>query len=349
VGALYITSTEHAGKTTFVAAIGRKLIQRGAKVGFMIPVYVVESSDGDGCPDAAFVKNVFKLTESDETMCAVRLSKDELSRRLTTNSDKLSQSVKSAYQKISRGKDIVIMEGLGNISDKVSTSACYVIANAVGAGVIVVLNYPVNSDLSHVVQMSKKVKLIGVIANLVPKSKVEKVKQQISDSFSKANIKLLAVVPEVRGLLGVTVAELAQALGGEILSSREKADEIVENVMVGAMTVDSGLTYFGRKENKAVVVRGERSDMQLAALQTPTRCLIITNNAKPLPTIMLQAQEKQVPIVSVRLDTNATVDGIEKALAEASIRNPRKLEMFERVLDSCFDFEAFYSQLGLKV
>ena len=347
--ALYITSTESSGKTALCAALGRKLIQRGAKVGYMIPVKVVESDKDEGCPDADFIKDVLKLTEANEAVCPIKLSREELSKRLTTGSDKLSQDIKSEYQKIARGKDIVLMEGLGNVSTKVSTSACYTVADTVGADVIVVLNYPVSSDLPHVVQMSKKVKLIGVVANLLPQSKIEKVKQQITDVLDKGGIKLLGAVPEIRGALGVTVLELAQVLGGEILSSPDRSGEIIENVMVGAMTVDSGLTYFNRKENKAVVIRSERSDMQLAALQTPLKCLILTNGGKPLPAIVLQAQEKQVPIVSVKLDTASAIAGIEKALAETSFRNTRKLEMFERVLDSCFDFEALYSRLGLKL
>jgi hypothetical protein len=149
-------------------------------------------------------------------------------------------------------------------------------------------------------------------------------------------------------LLGVSAKDLAQALNGEILTSPEKTDEIVENIMVGAMTVDPGVMYFNRKGNKAVVVRGERADMQLAALETPTRCLIVTNNVKPLPFVIVRAQEKHVPIIMVKQDVSAALVGIEEALAKASFRSRRKLEMFGKVLDSCFDFQALYSELGLK-
>jgi BioD-like phosphotransacetylase family protein len=127
-----------------------------------------------------------------------------------------------------------------------------------------------------------------------------------------------------------------------------KFDEIVENVMLGTMTVDSGITYFGRKQNKAVVVRGERSDMQLAALETPTECLILTNDVKPLPFVFVQAKEKQVPIIVVKQDTSETVTVIEEVLKESSFRSRRKLEVIDKVLDSCFDFTTLYSELGLK-
>jgi BioD-like phosphotransacetylase family protein len=349
VVALYVTSTESTGKTALCAGIGRKLLDRGLKVGFMEPIHVVETGNTDGCEDAAFIKDNLKLAESEESLCPIRLSQHELWRNLTEDMAAFSQNLKQAYRKISRGKDIVVMEGLSNLSvDKVSTLACYTVAEALEAKVIVVLNYSPNFDVSKIVQVGTKVKhLAGVIINLVPQSKIETAGRELAASFNQAGIKVLGTFPEVRSLLGVSVGELFQFLGGEILTSPEQTDEIVENVMVGALTVDSGVMYFNRKEKKAVVVRGERSDLQLAALETPTKCLIITDNIKPLSSVIARAQEKRVPIIMVKQDTSAAVAGIEEALTKASFRNRQKLETFSKVLDTCFDFKALYSELGV--
>jgi BioD-like phosphotransacetylase family protein len=350
VVALYITSTESAGKTALCAGIGRKLLDRGTKVGFMMPIHLIETGNTDGCEDAAFIKDNLKLTEPDELICPIRLTPHELWRNLTEDASNFSQNLKQAYRRISRGKDVVIMEGLGNLGvDKVSTLACYTVADDLEADVIIVLHYSPNFDVSKILQIGKKVKhLVGVIINLVPSSKIETVGHQLTASFKKAGIRVLGILPEVRTLLGVSAKDLAQALNGEILTSPEKTDEIVENIMVGAMTVDSGVMYFNRKGNKAVVVRGERADMQLAALETPTRCLIVTNNVKPLPFVIIRAQEKHVPIIMVKQNVSAALVGIEEALTKASFRSRRKLEMFGKVLDSCFDYQALYSELGLK-
>jgi BioD-like phosphotransacetylase family protein len=350
VVALYITSTESAGKTALCAGIGRKLLDRRLKVGFMEPVHLIESGHTDGCEDAAFIKDSLRLAESEELICPLRLSQHELWRNLTEDPTNFSQNLKQAYRKISRDKDVVVMKGLSDIGvDKVSTLACYTVADALEAGLVIVIHYSPGFDVSKIVQISKKVKhLVGVIINLVPRSKIETAGHQLSASFNKAGIKVLGILPEVRSLLGLSTGDLAQVLGGEILTSPEKTDEIVENVMVGAMTVDSGVMYFNRKENKAVVVRGERADMQLAALETPTKCLIVTDNVKPLPFVIVRAQEKHVPIIMVKQDVFGAIAGIEEALTKASFRSRRELEMFGEVLDSCFDFETLYSELGLK-
>ena len=348
--ALYITSTESKGKTTFCAGISKKLLDRGAKIGFMMPVHVTEAGGSNGCADATFMKDIMKLPESEELICPIRLSANELWKNLAEDTTKFVQNLKQAYSKIEQGKDIVVLEGPGNLNiDKVSNLACYTIADGLEARVIIVLDYSPNLDVSKIEKIRTKLKhLIGVVVNFVPKSKIQKIRPQLIDSFSKAGIKVLGVLPEVRSLLGVTVAELARALDGEILVCQEKADELVENVMLGAMTVDSGVNYFSRKDNKAVLVRGERADMQLAALQTSTKCLIVTDNIRPLPFVMVQAQEKQVPVIMVKQDTASAIAGIEKTLAESSFRSPRKLEIFDMVLDSYFDLEAFYAGLGLK-
>jgi BioD-like phosphotransacetylase family protein len=350
VVALYITSTESAGKTVFCAGIGKKLIDHGSKIGFMMPIHVLEADDTNGCEDAAFIKDVLNLSESLDLICPIRLSHQELWHKLKEDSKNFFHNLKKAYGDISGGKDVVVMEGLSNLDvDETSALACYTVTDVFDARVIIVLNYIPNFDISQIVQISKKVKhLIGIIVNLVPGSKIENVTRQLKDCFENEGIKVLGVFPEIRSLLGVTVGELAQVLGGEILTSPEKADEIVESIMLGAMTVDSGLTYFSRQQNKAVVVRGERSDMQLAALETSTKCLIVTNDVKPLPFVMVQAQEKQVPIVLVKHDTTETVDRVEKALKESSFRSPRKLDILNNVLDSCLDLETLYSGLGLK-
>jgi len=192
-------------------------------------------------------------------------------------------------------------------------------------------------------------RLLGVVINLVPPAKMEAVQQDIKPLFQNAGIKVLGTLPQVRSLLGITVGELSEALDGEIVSGQEKADDLVENVMLGAMTPDSGLDYFNRKINKAAIIRGTRADMQLAALETSTKCLVLTSNIKPLPPVASHAEDKDVPVIVVSQDTSGAVAGIEEALAKARFNNLQKLQDFEDVLDSYFELEALTSGLGLKV
>jgi BioD-like phosphotransacetylase family protein len=316
-----------------------------------MPVQIPGTSNADGYGDTAFIREAFGLTESSEQLCPIRLSQRELWQSLTGETADFTRKLKQAYRSISRGKDIIIMEGLGNLDvDKVAALSCYTITEALEAKVIILLRYSSALDTSKILQICKKLghRLLGVVINFVPKTKIEAMKDGLTTLFDEAGIKVLGVLPEVRGLLGVSIGELAKVLDGEVLASPEAIDDIVENIMLGAMTLDSGVEYFARKTDKAAVIRGERPDMQLAALETSTKCLIITNNMKPLPAVVTQAEEKHVPIILVKQDTAATIAGIEEALTKASFRSPRKLNMFGEVLDRYFDFKALNSELGLK-
>ena len=349
--ALYVTSMEAAGKTALCTGIGRNLLGQGRKVGFFAPVQLSETSGSDGHKDATFVKEVFELTESTELLCPIRLSRRDLWQSLTDDVADFTQRLRQAYGKISRGKDIVLMEGLSDLGvDNVSTLACHTISETLDAKVIIVLRYSSASDSSELKQIGNRLeeRLLGVVVNFVPESRLEAMRQEIAARFEGAGMRVLGVLPEVRSLLGVSVQEVAQVLGGEILTCPDNAGEIVENVMLGAMTPDSGIDYFGRKANKAAVIRADRADMQLAALETSTKCLILTGNSKALPAVVRQAEDKHVPIVLVKQDTSGAIAGMEEALAKASFHSPQKLQEFEGILGRHFDFKALHSALGLK-
>ncbi|MBM3148407.1 MAG: phosphotransacetylase family protein [Chloroflexi bacterium] len=347
--ALYVTSVEAAGKTALCAGIGRKLIAQGRKVGYFKPVQLAEQGEGGG-KDVAFVREALGLTESIDVISPLHLSRKELWQGLTDDEADFVQGLKRAYGKLSKGKDIVLVEGLSELGeDKVSTLACQNISEILDARVVIVLRYFPFVKLGELTKVARKLgqRLFGVIINFAHEPSMEAVRQHLTESFEKSGVKVLGVIPEVRSLMGVSVKELADALKGEIVTCEDKADALVEDIMLGAMTPDSGIDYFGRKANKAAIIRGDRADMQLAALETSTRCLVLTGNAKPLPAVAGQAEDKCVPLVLVKQGVSETVSGVEKALARASFCTSQKLKKFESVLEKNLDLKALFSQVGL--
>jgi len=67
----------------------------------------------------------------------------------------------------------------------------------------------------------------------------------------------------------------------------------------GAMDVEHALRVFRRISRKAVVTGGYRTDIQLAALETDTVCLVLTGGVTPNELIQARAREKGVAILSV--------------------------------------------------
>jgi BioD-like phosphotransacetylase family protein len=330
--ALYVTSPyAGAGKTAVCAGLGRHLKGDSKKVGFFKPLVAEIKSPEAIDSDAQFMKQVLALREPVNSLCPVIGGKGNV-----------ASKIKQAYAKVSRGKDVVIVEGVWRQRPGGKPAeASYEVVKALDARVIIV--EPYSEKLSEAALDYKDFGeyMLGVVVNKVPGSQVKHLPKQL------AGVDIFGVLPEDRVLLGLTVGELAEHIGGEILNGAEKSSEMVEDFMLGAMTLDSGLDYFGRKDNKAVVVRGERPDMQLAALETSTRCLVVSGGVAPIHTVLRSANDKGIPIILTKGDTISTVNSIELALGKGKFNQEKKLPRLTEIMERHFNFKALYKGLNL--
>ncbi|MDD5338050.1 MAG: DRTGG domain-containing protein [Dehalococcoidales bacterium] len=119
------------------------------------------------------------------------------------------------------------------------------------------------------------------------------------------------------GITGITVGELAASIGGKVINQQDKTGGVVENYMLGALTPDSGLDYFSRKQKKAAIIRQEREDMQLAALETSTVCLVLSGEDKaPAYRVLQKANSRGIPIITTTASVNDIVTRIDNKLAK---------------------------------
>ena len=332
---LYVTSWQRGvGKTAICAGLGKHLLGNGKKIGFFKPLIADNKRTREGIDsDAAFMKRIFALKEPAEHLCPI-----------ISDDSNLAAKIKEAYAGVSQGKDVVIIEGIGEQSQ-----AGYTVAEALQARVIVVEGYSPELPRTGITDRYKDFGeyLLGVVLNGVPRSRLEPVTGGMSAPFGEAGVSILGVLPEDRVLLALTIGELAEHIQGEILNCAEQSVELVENFMLGAMVVDPGPEYFSRKTNKAVVVRSERPDMQLAALETATRCLVLSGNTAPIPAVSYRAEDKKVPIILAKEDVAAIVTSIEEALDKARLNQEKKLPRLAEIMEQHFNFQAVYQGLGL--
>ena len=332
--ALYVTSLEKGnGKTAVCAGLGKRLLTEGRKIGFFKPVI----ANGKKTPaagadsDAKFIKHLFSLSESVDLLCPI-----------LSGGSNLASSIKEAYAKVSQGKDVIIVEG-----DSEQYQASRDIVKVLNAKVLIVEAY--SKELLKTIESYKDFgqSLLGIVLNKVPKSRMEQARSGASDQLDKTGIKMLGLLPEDRILLALTMGELAESIQGEMLRGAEQSAELVENLMLGAMAVDPGPDYFGRKANKAVVVRSERPDMQMAAIETSTRCLVLTGDTPLNPVVLDRAEEKNVPIILAKDDTSGVVANIENALDKTRFNQENKLPRLEEIMKQNLDFQTVYKGLGL--
>jgi BioD-like phosphotransacetylase family protein len=310
------------GKTAVGAGLGRYWQGKGKRVGFFKPVMAdgdqpqVEASRRDGL----FMKQVLGLAEPVDSICPI-IARGELA--------------KDAYARVSSGKDVVITEGVYEPA----------VVSALDARVIAVEGYDSTGMITGCYKDLGE-RLLGVVVNKVPVSRLERVRDEVTAQLKGAKVRILGVLPEDRLLLTLTIGELAESIHGEILNSAGQSAELVENFMLGAMTVDPGPEYYSRKSSKAVVTRGERPDMQLAALETSTRCLILCGSTLPTAAVRYRAEIKKVPIILTRGGIAEVVDSIEDALGKGRFSQERKLPRLAEIMEQNFSFPALNAGLS---
>jgi BioD-like phosphotransacetylase family protein len=352
---LYITSTEtFSGKSALCAGLGKRIQRDGYAVGYMKPLSTgARLAAGMMDEDAEFFKKTFGLPDTLEDIAPIGITSRVVEAILEAEdrTDYVS-TLKSVFSRVSAGRDVMILEGGSNLREGYLIDLpTPQVAKMLEAWALVVVKY--GNDLQIIddaLTARKRLgdSLVGVVLNAIPRQRMPFMQEMVKPSLEARQTPVLAVLPQERLLLSVSVGELAEFLSGKILCCEEHTDELVEHLMVGAMGVESALSYFRRKPNKAVITGGDRPDIQLAALETSTKCVILTGNLRPSPIILGRAEEVGVPMILVRQDTLTAVEVIERFFGKTRFHLDKKVQRFEEMLEDRFDFERLYSALRLE-
>jgi BioD-like phosphotransacetylase family protein len=355
VATLYVTSTEtFSGKSALCVGIAKRLRRDGYSIGYMKPVSTgPRLAAGLVDEDADFFKQTFGLPDDLADMVPIGIGPHTIEAILSGESQTdFTAALTSAYQRIAEGRDVVVLEGGSNLREGYLVGLpTPEVAQMLGAVALVVVKY--NDDLQvldDALTARRRLgdTLVGVVLNAIPRQRMPFVQEQVKPGLEARGVPVLAVLPQERLLLSVSVGDLREFLSGRVLCCPDKMDELVEHLMVGAMSVDSALSYFRRKPNKAVITGGDRPDIQLAALETSTKCVILTGNMQPSPIILGRAEEVGVPMISVRQDTLTAVEVIERFFGRTRFHLEKKVRRFEEMLEDRFDFERLYQALELE-
>jgi len=353
---LYITSVEkYSGKTAICLALGKYYQQEGMEVGYIKPFSLQPWRVGDHVADedASFVIDILGLDETPWEISPVVVTSENL-RAYLTGKQKTNHmdKIKQAAARVGEGKDILLLEGGGRLREGyVVDLPTPDVAKELGSDILAIVRYYEDVSLLDDILTAKfrlGKTLTGVLINRVPERAMEFVNEIVVPYLeNKEGLPVLGVIPEERKIAALTVGEVINILNAEILT--EDADQaiLVEALMVGAMTEDAALRRFRKQHNKAVITGGDRTDIQLAAMETSTSCLILTGNLHPNPLVIKQADQIGVPILLVPENTMETVERLDRVFGKTRLGQKSKLEAFVSLVHEHVDLDRLNASLGL--
>ncbi len=320
---LYVTSDRPgAGKTVTAMALALALRRRGLTTAYFKPFCADPHDDAD----VAFAKEMSAGSDGGRVLEPVPLRVSAIGNATP------AAVVERAQAALDPAKDcdVLVVEGASlTVGEHDLSDISHHLTRGLNAKVVVALGYQAGPSADGLRRISKTFgeDLLGVFVNRAIRHRLHEARQ-ILTTPEAVEAKILGVVPEDRLMLSVSLNEVAKALEGRWVWGEEQGDNLVERYLIGANLMDSGDTYFNRVDNKAVIVRGDRPDLQLSALTGPVVGLINTGGHQPVEYLLHEVEQLDVPLMVTPHRTAAAVKALSDVLEEAHPYHPQKVSRF---------------------
>lgn len=234
-------------------------------------------------------------------------------------SDKDIQDISKKISSASNQKLLITESHLVNIEDNKR------IAEFSKSKVVMICDF--NSDIKKIKEELGGV-FGGIIFNNVPRHKVDILKSETS-----LNSGIISIIPENRNMVASTVDQYTDHLKGKYLYESERKNDLVLNVLIGGIVLDWSVLYYQSKSDVLALIRGDRPDLQLGAMQAGgnVKGLVLTKGIEPIEYVTYEAEKQRIPLILVNSDTHETADLISGIVAKSKFDHPLKLE-------SCSDY-----------
>ena len=239
--------------------------------------------------------------------------------------------------------DVTFVE-LPNSVDPSGVSAA---AEALGASVLLVASYRRDLRGDDLSDWSNALgdRLTGVLVNGLTRYLGTEARANLLPSLEESRIPCVGLIPEDRLMLSLTIENVRSAFDGRYVVDEGDTDAPLEWFQVGGLSLDPGEIRFGLYENNAAVVRGDRPDIQMSALNGSASCLVLTGGVDPIEYILYEAREEETPVMVIEPDTLSTMSALNEVTASPRMDSAVKVEHFAALLEAHADLDRLWSVL----
>ena len=351
---LYIGSTTgFSGKNLITLALGKKFQEKGFNTGFMKPVGAIPKEiEGKLVDEDAYRTAQFLGLSSDpSSLTPVLVSQDFKMKAYSGECLLYRNDIQKAYEELSKDKDLMLIGGSGSFlfSGKYCQLDGYSISRMLGSKVILIDRFLRELNYDYLIAAKEVLgdDLLGVILNDVPDYFMQETQEFVVPMLENRQVKVLGIIPHDDVLKAITIGDLASQLGGRIISMHAKSEQIVQNFLIGTMQIENFMTHFHKNKNVAVIVGGDRSDLQLVALEGSSPCLILTGNIYPNDIILTRSEVLGIPIIVAREDTFTVAQKMENILNRTKLRESVKIDQGCHLVNENIDYDHLFDNLGI--
>ena len=250
------------------------------------------------------------------------------------------KDVVKGYNDICHDRDFMVIEGSRDFANGCSHDISHFdIAKELNAPIILV------SSTSHQsidsifmfkeICEQKGLDMKGVVLNRCEGSKEK-------EFLLNRDINVIGEIPNIPELRTFHVFEITENIRSEVIAGISGMDNVVEEVIVGAMSPQVAIRYMRRSKAKAVITGGDRTEIQLAALSTNTSCLIVTGGIMPSRMVTSRADELGVPIIMTEEDTLSAAELVEHLIARIDPRDTEKIDLIVKNVRKGIDLDKIW-------
>ena len=284
--------------------------------------------------DSGLIKNLWEL-EGEAEDITIGFSHSKL--RYVYNEESIKSTLLEMIKNAGAKKDGLFIEGGQDLAYGTSIHLDSIsIARYTGSQVFIVIsgdNDIIMDDLNYIQKylVTKDINLNGVIINKV--QDVEDFKNIFLQKIQDMGINVLGIIPFKEHLTHFSVQYISDKLFAKMIAGEKGLNSYVKNIFVGAMSTGKALRNpLFKKENKLLITSGDRSDMILAALESDTAGIILSNNIVPRPNIISRASEHNIPLMLVKHDTYQVAKQIDRMEALLTVESKDKLDLLGQLV-----------------
>jgi BioD-like phosphotransacetylase family protein len=357
---VFIAATrQNEGKTTTSLGLIAALQQHYPRVGYMKPVgqRFVEIEEQKIDEDTVLMDAVYQLNCPLVDMSPIAVEPDFTRKYLqSSNNEALVKKIQKAFDRVAWEKDFVLCEGSGHAGvGSVFDLSNAQVAKILGAKVIIVtqggIGRPIDEvSLNKALFEKEGVQIIGVIINKVLGTKVDYVSDFARRGFKRQGLDLLGVIPHQPILSSPTVDLIREELQAELLSSPERVNSLVDDVVVGAMGAQNAMSYF--KRGVLLITPGDRDDIILAACTSldgsedhKMAGIVLTGNLRPNPEVLKVIRSMPIPVLLSEQETYRVASKVHDLTVKTRPSDAGKISLIRDLIAKNVDLDKILKAL----